>query len=96
MAASQPYRYRAEPADARIIEPLDEMTLIYQRRSGITHIVAEPVPEMLEAMGEDYVTAIDLAQRLASAFDLGDADDATAIIAARLDELAELGLVARA
>jgi hypothetical protein len=50
-----PIQYRAEPANERIIMPLDAMTLIYQRRSGITHIVAEPVPEILAAMGEDVV-----------------------------------------
>ena len=49
--------YKAESADARIVEPLDMMTLIYQRRSGITHMVGEPVPQMLEAMGNDSVDA---------------------------------------
>lgn len=88
--------YRAEPADARLVEPLDAITLIYQRRSGITHLVTEPVPEMLEAMGDDAVSASELAKRLSAAFDLGSEDDAEAVIAARLEELALLGLVARA
>lgn len=96
MAAPQPAKYRAEPADARIVEPLDAMTLIYQRRSGITHIVAEPVPELLEAMGEDALTAAELARRLAVQFDLGAEGDAEAVVAERLDELATLGLVFRA
>ncbi len=96
MASSQPTLYRAEPVDARLVEPLDIVTLVYQRRSGITHIVAEPVPEMLEAMGEDAVTPAELARRLSAQFDLGAQDDAEAVIAARLEELAALGLVFRA
>lgn len=88
-------KYQAEPAEARIVEPLDMMTLIYQRRSGITHMVGEPVPQMLEAMGSDAVNAATLALRLATSFDLGGQDDAVALIAERLEELAELGLVVR-
>jgi PqqD family protein of HPr-rel-A system len=85
--------YQAEPADQRIVEPLDAMTLIYQRRSGITHMVAEPVPEMLAAMGNDAVSAPMLAERLAAQFDLSHSDDVVAVIEARLQELADLGLV---
>ncbi|WP_239016622.1 HPr-rel-A system PqqD family peptide chaperone [Sphingorhabdus pulchriflava] len=87
--------YLAEPADARIVEPLDMMTLIYQRRSGITHLVGEPVPQMLEAMGSDAVSVAMLASRLAASFELGGQDDAVALITERLEELAELGLVER-
>lgn len=84
--------YRAETADQRLIEPLDAMSLVYQRRSGITHIVAEPVPEILAAMGEDIVDAKTIAARLAQDFDL-DSAEAEAVITARLEELASLGLV---
>ena len=87
--------YISEPADQRLIEPLDAMTLIYQRRSGITHMVAEPVPEILAAMGSDAVSAATLLARLSAQFDLGDASEAEAVIEARLLELAELGLVER-
>ena len=86
--------YKAEPAGQRLIVPLDAMTLIYQRRSGITHIVAEPVPEILAVMGDDALGAADVAERLAAQFDF-DAADAEAIVASRLDELASLGLVER-
>ena len=94
--ADSPKFYRAEPPDTRLVEPLDAMTLIYQRRSGITHMVAEPVPQMLDAMGEDMVSAAELAQRLSTQFDLGEQRDAEAVIAARLEELALLRLVLRA
>ena len=87
--------YRAEPADQLLVEPLDAMTLMYQRRSGITHMVAEPVPEILAAMGGEVVTAATLVAMLSDQFDLGASEDAEAVVTARLEELAELGLVHR-
>jgi PqqD family protein of HPr-rel-A system len=92
---TQPILYRAVPAETLSIEPLDAMTLIYQRRSGITHMVAEPVPEMLAAMAADAVSAETLVTRLSAQFDLGEAVNAMTVITARLDELADLGLVER-
>lgn len=88
-------QYRAEPTDSLLIEPLDAMTLIYHRRSGITHMVAEPVPEMLAAMADDSVDAATLVARLSATFDLGEAEQAKTVIAARLEELADLGLIGR-
>jgi PqqD family protein of HPr-rel-A system len=87
--------YKADAADQLLIEPLDAMTLVYHRRSAITHMVAEPVPEMLAAMGGDAVDAATLVARLLAQFDLGAAGEAEAVIAARLEELADLGLVER-
>lgn len=87
--------YRAEPADARIVVPLDMMTLVYQRRSGITHMVGDPVPQILAAMGDDALDAATLAVRLAARFDLGGQADAAVLIAERLEELAMLGLLER-
>jgi PqqD family protein of HPr-rel-A system len=93
--AAQSILYLAEPADQLLVEPLDAITLIYQRRSGITHMVAEPVPEMLAAMANEPVDAATLVALLSAQFDLGAQDDAENVIAARLEELAELGLVER-
>ena len=92
---SQSILYQAEPADQRLIEPLDMITLIYQRRSGITHMVAEPVPEILAIMGDAAMDAAAVLTLLSAQFDLGDAEDATAVVSARLEELADLGLVDR-
>lgn len=92
MAGPQSPKYKAEPADQLLVQPLDTMTLIYQRRSGMTHIVAEPVPEILAVMGNDAVSAAQVAARLAAQFEF-DTTDAEAIVASRLDELAALGLV---
>lgn len=94
MTASQSTKYKAEPADQILVTPLDSLTLVYQRRSGITHIVAEPAPEILAAMGAGALTADEVAQRLAAQFDF-DSAQAADIIAARLNELADLGLVER-
>lgn len=92
MGEPQSPKYKAEPADQLLVEPLDAMTLIYQRRSGATHIVAEPVPEILRAMRDDALTAEAVMERLATEFDFASAD-AAAIVAARLEELAALGIV---
>ncbi len=91
----QSYSYRAGRPSERIIQPLDAMTLVYHRPSGVTHIVAEPVPEILAAMGEDVCDAALIAARLATQYDLGNAQAAKAVIAARLEELAALGLLER-
>jgi PqqD family protein of HPr-rel-A system len=85
--------YRAaEPATLRIV-PLDALTLIYHRASGITHVVDTPVPEILEALGGDALSADALLARLGERFELADAD--VAALAARLDEMAASGLVER-
>jgi PqqD family protein of HPr-rel-A system len=94
MAGPQSLKYKAEPAGQLLVEPLDAMTLIYQRRSGMTHIVAEPVPQILSVMGEDVLGAVEVAARLAVQFDF-DVTDAEAIVVSRLEELAALGLLER-
>ena len=84
--------YRAaSPATLRIV-PLDSLTLIYHRASGITHVVDSPVPEILAALAEpmDGATLLDA---LAERYDLVDADPMA--LAVRLDELAAAGLVER-
>jgi PqqD family protein of HPr-rel-A system len=79
-----------------IFEPLDDMTVIYQRRSGITHLIAEPLPQILALMGTTPQNAEDIACQLAAAFDVdAGADSITQVIAARLEELAELGILER-
>jgi len=94
MTASLDTKFRAEPADQILVTPLDSLTLVYQRRSGITHIVAEPAPEILAVMGTDALTVDEVAQRLAMQFDF-DGTQAADVLAARLNELADIGLVER-
>lgn len=88
-----PPLYRAaDPATLRIV-PLDALTLIYHRASGITHIVDSPVPEILEVLAVEPLGAHDLLARLGEHFDLVDADPHA--LSVRLDELAAVGLVER-
>ncbi len=87
-----------EPASALVVRPLDDITLIYHRPSGQTHLTVSPVPEMLASLREAGapLTPEQLVERLSARFDLGEAVEAEAAIAAHLDELAALGLVRRA
>ena len=89
----EPLYTRVPEADL-IWQPLDAVTLVYHRRSGQTHIVVEPVPEIMAAMGTEAVNASIIAAKLAERFDL-DGDDAATLVGARLEELAALGLVER-
>lgn len=88
--------YRADPPALRVTAAADAMTLIYHRPSGITHVVASPVPEILDALDEGPADARSILARLAVAHDLFGEEEAGAAIAARLDEMAAAGLVARA
>ncbi|MBW8297260.1 HPr-rel-A system PqqD family peptide chaperone [Sphingopyxis sp.] len=88
--------YRAAPPDALRVEPLGELTAIFDRRSMQTHLVVSPMPEILEAMVADGCEAVTLAAQLAESFDFDGVDDVQPILAERLSELAAMGLVARA
>lgn len=85
--------YRAAALDGLIQHPLDSMILIFQKSSGITHMVADPVPAIMEVMAGDALTAGVIAQRLSASYDLEDSVDAVDIVLARLVELCSLGLV---
>ena len=86
--------YRAPRADALIAAPLDEFTAVFHRASGITHLLAEPAPQILQVLGDGALTLDGLLVRLAQDYDLADADREA--LAARLDELVVSGLVAAA
>jgi PqqD family protein of HPr-rel-A system len=78
-------RFAADAPDMRKAVALDALTVLYHRRSAATHIVAEPVPEILAALGEGDADLDALARRLG-------VDDREAL-SARLDELVATGLV---
>lgn len=84
-------RYRAAPAATLRIVPLDVLTLVYHRASGITHVVDSPVPELIEVLGPKALTLDEILAALAVAHDLIDPDREA--LAARLDELVAAGLV---
>lgn len=88
--------YRAAPPETLRIEALGELTAVFDRRSMQTHLVIQPMPEILAAMADDPCNAAMVAERLATRFDLGGEGDPTPLLAERLAELAAMGLVAEA
>lgn len=87
-------RFRAPPAEALAAVELDAFTALYDRRSGQTHLLIEPAPQLLAALADGPLTAAELRDWLAAAYDLPDASDAA--LTARLEELVAAGLVAPA
>ncbi len=88
--------YRAASPGALRVEPLGELTAIFDRRSMQTHLVVSPMPEILGLMDDVPCNATALTARLAAAFDLDGEGDTCTIVAERLGELAAMGLVERA
>lgn len=85
--------YRAA-ADELVLKEMDGLDVIFHRPSGLTHIVGTPVPEILDVMADGAALSVAAVRdRLAARFDLQQ-DDGEAL-AARLAEMAELGLVRR-
>lgn len=89
------FAYRADPSEARRVIALDGVALIFHRPSGLTHIVAPPAPQILEALGEGDADAITLLNRLKRDYDFGDEEDLEVALLARLTELESAGLVWR-
>ena len=79
-------RFVAPSADLLIAAPLGEVTALFHRPSAQTHVVAEPVPEILAALATPHVLD-DLLARLGT--------DEREVLSARLSELEASGLVAR-
>lgn len=90
-------RYRAEDAAQLLLCPLDDLTLVYHRRSGVTHMVLSPVPEILAVMGTDDLSSDQILARLSFTYDLEaeDAESLDGVLVARLEEMVALGLAER-
>jgi PqqD family protein of HPr-rel-A system len=84
--------YRADPPELRQSVALGELTAIYHRPSGQTHVVAEPVPAILDALSAMPLTLGALLTHL----DAGDDQATRAGLAGHLDMLLGAGLVWRA
>lgn len=87
--------YRIADPDELVFHDLDGMMAVYQRASGITHLVSEPVPAIIEAMGEQIMDTDAVVLALSQHFDLENGADAANIVLARLEDLCGLGLVER-
>ena len=75
---------------------LDGFTLLYHRPSGQTHMLVEPAPEILAALTQGNADPAEILRRLARDHGLDSEGDAEAVIAARMAELADLGLISPA
>lgn len=84
--------YAADPPEALRRAALDGLTVLYHRPSGQTHIVSEPVPEILGTLEAGPCGAAELLARLTGSDD-GEGREA---LEARLEELEATGLVFRA
>lgn len=87
-------RYIAPSADEVRIVALDGLSVLYHAPSGMTHIVAAPAPEILEALQPGPADVPELMARLCARYELED--EAHDIVALRLAELEQAGLVRRA
>jgi PqqD family protein of HPr-rel-A system len=61
--------YVADPESAVSRVELDGLTVLFHEPSGMTHIVAAPAPEILDALREGPADAGELLRRLRARFD---------------------------
>jgi len=87
--------FTADPEGQVRAVALDGLSLLYHLPSGMTHIVAAPAPQILEALRIGPADAGELLARLRSWYDF-EGDDVADAIDARLEELEAAGLVRRA
>jgi PqqD family protein of HPr-rel-A system len=91
MAASL---YAADPPETMRLVEVEGLTLLYHRKSGLTHFLAPPAPQILETLASGPASAAQIAERMGESFEI-ESDDPAAAIAARLAELEAAGLVWR-
>lgn len=92
-AGHRPIRYIAAPADALALRAAEDLYLIYDRRSGETHVLAPDIFAILQTIDGRALTPDEALAALAEAHDIEiEAGDALDIVAARLSELVVLGL----
>ena len=88
------FRYVADPEHLLETIALDGLILLYHRPSGMTHIVAPPAPQILEALRLGPAEAGEILARMRAWYAL-EGDEAAVAIEARLEELEAAGLIAR-
>jgi PqqD family protein of HPr-rel-A system len=88
--------YSADPAVSYQIVDLSGLTAIFHRKSGVTHVVSDPVPQILGVLHDKSMNFDGIFARLSTDFDLDDDQETRIGLQARLDEMSEVGLVASA
>ena len=87
-------RFAADPEQCVRSVALDGLSLLFHAPSGMTHIVAPPAPEILEALRLGPAEAGEILARMRAWYDL-EGEDAADAVEARLEELEAAGLVRR-
>jgi len=75
---------------------LDGLSVLFHAPSGMTHIVAAPAPQILDALRIGPADAGELLARLRAWYDFESDDEVADAVDARLEELEAAGLVRRA
>lgn len=90
-------RFRAAAAADFIIRPVDDLSLVYHRRSGTTHVVGPDSVAILRLLQGGALSLDEVIAKLEAMHELEPSDGATIAesIAARLDEMAAMDLVDR-
>ncbi|APG63818.1 hypothetical protein LPB140_11200 [Sphingorhabdus lutea] len=78
------------------IAPMGEMSAIYHFASGQSHLVASPVPEILDILDGSPCDEKAIFDQLSAIFDVDNDDDLRILITQQMDELYALGLIERA
>jgi PqqD family protein of HPr-rel-A system len=86
--------YIADPDPLAGALDVEGLTLFFHARSGTTHMLAPPAPQILEALAGRAGDAATVIARIAERFEVEE-EGAEAVIAARLEELEAAGLVWR-
>lgn len=89
-------RYTGVPAEEVRLEDLGVITACFHRVSGQTHLLMEPSPEIMAHLWGRTLSLSDLTAKLSAEFDVAaeEGADFASSLAARLFELAAIGLVA--
>jgi PqqD family protein of HPr-rel-A system len=87
-------RYATDPEECVTSVALDGLAVLFHRPSGMTHIVAPPAPQILEALRLGPADSGEILARMRAWYDL-EGDEAADAVEARLDELEAAGLVSR-
>jgi PqqD family protein of HPr-rel-A system len=87
-------RFVADPESCVRSVALDGLSVLFHLPSGMTHIVAPPAPQILEALRLGPADAGEILARMRAWYDL-EGDEAADAVEARLEELEEAGLVSR-
>ena len=85
--------YIADTDGLRMVE-FEGLSVVFHPRSGITHILAPPSPQILDVLAQGPADADGVIAALRARFDFPE-DEVAGAVAARLAELEAAGLVRR-